>query len=186
MLFQVAQDTWVWREIGKHRVRALTLKIIALSEALKFYSGKYKFFVKRWVIFLCNYHTVMISIFSVSSSGWWRSRECSEAPDFCYQWTSISCTTPGLRCASCTHGRQLGDPSASGSAGVLHAPDAAETESHHSSTETPGFGPSGNPTRERVSVCLFSHYVTLELLLLSNHTLTCILHHNMKRSPSLG
>lgn len=110
------------------------------------------FFFKRRtrVPFLCKYHTVIITIFSVSSSGWWRSRECSEAPDPCCQWTSISCTTPGLRCASCTNGRQLSGPSASGSAGILHAPDAAETESHHTGTETPGFGPSGNPTRERV------------------------------------
>lgn len=106
------------------------------------------------IFFLCNYHTVIITIFSVSSSGWGRSRECPEAPDPRCQWTSISCTTPGLRCASCAHGRQLSDPSASGSAGILHAPDAAETESHHTSTETPGFGPSGNPSRERVQVCL--------------------------------
>lgn len=94
-------------------------------------------------------------------SGRWQSGDCSEAPHPCSQWSSVTCATPGLSCADCANGGQLDNPSGSGAAGVLHGPDAAETEPCHTSPEASGFRSSWDPPGEGVQVCIFITYITL-------------------------
>lgn len=118
----------------------------------------------------------------VSRSGWWKSSERSEAPRPCCQWASVPCTTSGLYCASCAHGGQLSDPSGSRAAGVPHGPATAETEPHHTNPEAPGFGPSGDPTRERVQVCIFITHVTL----VSSYRNAYCTYNSWKSPTSLG
>lgn len=118
----------------------------------------------------------------VSRSGWWKSSERSEAPRPCCQWASVPCTTSGLCCASCAHGGQLSDPSGSRAAGVPHGPATAETEPRHANPEAPGFGPSGDPTRERVQVCIFITHVTP----VSSYRNTYCTYNSWKSPTSLG
>lgn len=92
----------------------------------------------------------------------WQPGERSEAPHPCPQWSSLTRATSGLSCADRANGRRLGDPPGSGAAGVVHGPDAAETEPRHANPEASGFGSSGDPPREGVQV----HGLTL----ITSHT----------------
>lgn len=109
----------------------------------------------------------------------WQPGECSEAPNSCPQWSSLACATSGLSSADRADGRRLCDPSGTGAAGVVHGPDAAETEPRHANPEASGFGSSGDPPGAGVQVhvltVISSHSKASGLVLdLTSWLLKCI------------
>lgn len=106
----------------------------------------------------------------------WQPGEHSEAPHSCPQWSTLTCATSGLPSADRTDGRRPCDASGSRAAGVVHGPDAAETEPCHANPEASGFGSSGDPSGAGVQVCvswLWCHRTTKHLDLYLNWHLDC-------------